>query len=104
LTVRSVQRRMIGATIWTEAHCDDPAGDRSDLVVYRSCDRLRRWTSPAADSWQAYDDYQHTGQLSASLRHVFAIGSDTENFLRDSVLLVLRRPDTAVDLTNGTDG
>jgi hypothetical protein len=103
LTVHSVQRRMIGETTWTEAHCYDPAGDRSDLVVYRSCDRLRRWT-PVAYSWQDLDDYRRTGCLPASLRHVFAIGGDTENFLRDSVLLLLRRPDTATDLSHGPDG
>ncbi|HEV2347056.1 MAG TPA: hypothetical protein VGS97_23340 [Actinocrinis sp.] len=100
LTVHSVQRRDIGSTTWTEAHCYDPAEDRSDLIVFRSSDRLRTWT-PAARTWAEYEEYQRTGELVEELRRSLGIDRAAENFVRNAVLLLLRRPYVPIDFTHG---
>lgn len=99
LTAHSVQRRLVGSTVWTEAHCY-PVEDRSDLVVYRSSDRLCTWR-PAAYCWAEYEEYRHTGEPVVELRHVIGIDSAAEVWLRDAVLLLLRRPHIALDVTDG---
>ncbi|HTJ71317.1 MAG TPA: hypothetical protein VL551_27500 [Actinospica sp.] len=98
LTVHSVRRRVVGSTVWTEAHCY-PVEDRSDLVVYRSSDRLCTWR-PAAYCWIEYEQYRRTGEPAGELRGVH-IDHGAEVFLRNAVLLLLRRPYVALD---GTDG
>jgi hypothetical protein len=99
LTVHSVVRRVVGFTVWTEAHCY-PGEDRSDLVVYRSSDQLRTWR-PAAYCWAQYEGYRRTGQPVVELRRVIGIDSAAEVFLRDAVLLLLRRPHVPLDVTDG---
>ena len=100
LTVHSVHRRMIGSTAWTEAHCYDPAEDRSDLTAFRSCDRLRTW-KPAARTWVEYEEYRRTGEPVEEPRRSLGTDSATENFLRHAVLLLLRRPYVPIDSTHG---
>jgi hypothetical protein len=99
LTVHSVQRRLVGSTVWTEAHCY-PVEDRSDLVVYRSSDRLCTWR-PAAYCWADYEEYRRTGEPVVELRDVIGIDSAAEVWLRDAVLLLLRRPHVPLDVTDG---
>jgi hypothetical protein len=98
LTVHFVERRVIGRTAWTEAHCYDPHGNRRDLTVFRSSDRLRVWT-PAAHSWFEFEEYRRTGELVEALRHCLGIDRVTENFVRETVLLLLRRRVTPIDFT-----
>lgn len=98
LTVHSVQRRMVGSTVWTEAHCY-PVEDRSDLVVYRSSDQLRTWR-PAAYCWADYVEYRRTGEPVVELRNVLGIDRAAEVFLRDAVLLLLRRPHIPIDFAD----
>lgn len=102
LTVHSVERRVIGSTTWTEAHCFDPAEDRSDLTVFRSSDRLRTW-GPAAWTWVEYEEYRRTGEPVQELRGSHT-DSATADFLRHAVLLLLRRPYTPTDAVHGPDG
>lgn len=99
LTVHSVRRRLVRSTVWTEAHCY-PVEDRSDLVVYRSSDRLRTWR-PAAYCWAEYEEYRRTGEPVTELRNVTGIDPAAEVFLRNAVLLLLRRPHVSVDIVDG---
>lgn len=103
LTVHSVERRVVGSTVWTEAHCFDPAEDRSDLIVFCSSDRLRTW-KPAAWTWAQYEEYRHLGEPVLELRQSLGTDSATEDFLRHAVLLLLRRPYTPLDIVHGPDG
>jgi len=98
LTVHSVQRRVVGSTVWTEAHCY-PVEDRSELVVYRSSDQLRTWR-PAAYCLAEYEEYRRTGEPVVELRNVIGIDRVAEVFMRDAVLLLLRRPHVPVDFAD----
>lgn len=98
LTVHSVRRRVVCSTVWTEAHCY-PVEDRSDLVVYRSSDRLCTWR-PAAYCWVEYEQYRRTGEPAGELRRV-NIDHGAAVFLRNAVLLLLRRPYVALEEPDG---
>lgn len=98
--MHSVQHRVVPSTVWAEAHCY-PVEDRSDLVIYRSSDRLRTWR-PAAYRWAEYEEYRRTGNPAVELRRVIAIDLVAEVFLRDAVLLLLRRLHVPFDIPDGS--